>query len=361
MELLSKYEEVKARFAQVEKELADPATIGDNQRLKELSKEHSVLSRLAASMDELKRLSQELADNRKMLDEGIEDDDFRSLVEQEVEDAAGRIEKLEREIQVLLVPASPDDDRDIIMEIRAGTGGEEAALFAGDLYRMYSRYAESMGWKIEQLEASPGSAGGFKEVIFSISGSEVYRNLQYESGVHRVQRVPVTESSGRIHTSAVSVAVLAEPEEVEVSIDPKEIRIDTFRASGPGGQSVNTMDSAIRITHIPTGLIVQCQDEKSQRRNKEKAMRHLRAKLLELEREKAESERSAARRSQIGSGDRSEKIRTYNYPQNRVTDHRIGFTSRNLAVIMDGALEEMVSRLMGEDYRKRLEQTLQEK
>ena len=360
MDLISKYENVRARLEQVQKDLTDPAVIADNKKLKELSKEHSVLSRQVTLMKEFSALTRELAENRKMLDEGIEDEEFKALVEQEVVDSSARLEKLDREIRILLVPASPDDDRNIIMEIRAGTGGEEAALFAGDLYRMYTRFAEAMNWKIEQLELSPGSAGGFKEVIFSITGSEVYRKMQYESGVHRVQRVPATESSGRIHTSAVSVAVLPEPEAVEVYVEPKDLRIDTYRSSGPGGQSVNTMDSAIRITHIPTGTIVQCQDEKSQRRNKEKAMRHLRAKLLEIEREKVNTERSANRRSQIGSGDRSEKIRTYNYPQNRVTDHRIGFTSRNLTAIMDGNLDDVVSQLMAEDYKKRLEQTLQE-
>ena len=360
MDLISKYEDVKARFDQVQKDLSDPAIIGDNQKLKELSKEHSVLSQQVSRMEEFSALSRELAENRKMLDEGIEDEEFKALVEQEVEDSTARLEKLDQEIRILLVPASPDDDRNIIMEIRAGTGGEEAALFAGDLFRMYNRFAESMSWKIEQLEVSSGSAGGLKEVTFSMTGSEVYRKMQYESGVHRVQRVPATESSGRIHTSAVSVAVLPEPEAVEVSVDPKDLRVDTYRSSGPGGQSVNTMDSAIRITHIPTGTIVQCQDEKSQRRNKEKAMRHLRAKLLEIEREKVDSERSADRRSQIGSGDRSEKIRTYNYPQNRVTDHRIGFTSRNLTAIMDGSLDDVISELMAEDYKKRLEKSLNE-
>ncbi len=335
--------------------MGDPAVLENKEKLRKLMKEHSNLARLVKSYEEYRKLSKEFSENEAMLAKGIEDEDFRELVQQEVQEQTAQVQKLEQEIQILLMPASENDRRNIIAEIRAGTGGEEAALFAGDLFRMYSRYAESQKWKIEIIETRPGSMGGFKEIIFSIEGENVHRKMRYESGVHRVQRIPVTESGGRIHTSAVSVAVLPEPEPVEVTIDPKDLRIDVFRSSGPGGQSVNTMDSAVRITHAPTGIIVQCQDEKSQRRNKEKAMRHLRAKLMEIEEQKKASQRAADRKSQIGTGDRSEKIRTYNFPQNRITDHRIGFTARNLDMVLNGTLDEVIESLMAEDFKKRLQ------
>ncbi|MBN1919247.1 MAG: peptide chain release factor 1, partial [Verrucomicrobia bacterium] len=263
-----------------------------------------------------------------------------------------------QQIKLLLVPPRPEDSRNTIVEIRAGTGGEEAALFAAEIFRMYARYAEGKGWKVSTLSRSDTGLGGLKEIVFSVEGTDVYRRLRHESGVQRVQRVPKTEASGRIHTSAVSVAVLPEAEQVDIQIADKDLRVDVFRSSGPGGQSVNTMDSAVRITHLPSGIVVQCQDEKSQRRNKESALRHLRAKLYDLEQERLDSERSAQRRSQIRTGDRSDKIRTYNFPQNRVTDHRIGLTVHDLPSILDGNLDELIEALMTRDAEERLESEL---
>ena len=288
-----------------------------------------------------------------MLQGGAEAD-IRELVEAEVRDLAVEREKMEEELMLLLLPRDPADEKDIILEVRAGTGGDEAALFAAELVRMYSRYAESQGWKVEVLSSHLTGVGGVKEAILGIEGRGAYSRLKFESGVHRVQRVPVTESSGRIHTSTVTVAVLPEAEEVEVQIDPKELRVDVFRSTGPGGQSVNTTDSAVRITHLPTGMVVSCQDEKSQHKNRAKALKVLRARLLELARAEKEAEISQARRLQVGTGDRSERIRTYNFPQGRVTDHRIGLTLHSLQRILEGELAELIGPLSAHDQAEQL-------
>ena len=289
-----------------------------------------------------------------MLDEGIEEDDFRHMVEEELAEQRSRKEQLDNELPVLLLPRDPNDDKNVIVEIRGGVGGEEAALFAGDLFRMYSRYAEAQGWRVSILDANPTEIGGFKEISFAVEGNGAYSKLKYESGTHRVQRVPVTESGGRIHTSAVTVAVLPEADEVDVDIKAEELRIDTYRAGGAGGQYVNKTESAIRITHLPTGIVVQCQDEKSQLKNKEKAMRVLRARVLEQAQQQQADAIAADRKSQVGSGDRSERIRTYNFPQGRVTDHRIGLTLHKLDFVLNGQLDELLNGLITADQAERL-------
>ncbi|MFQ5347002.1 MAG: peptide chain release factor 1 [Rhodothalassiaceae bacterium] len=340
------------RHAEIEHRLS---TGGDlpSRDIAALSRELATLEPLVARARELRALDAEIADLDAMV--RAEKGEMRALAEEELKAAKARHAALEAEIRRLLLPKDAADERSAILEIRAGTGGEEAALFAADLYRMYQRYAERQGWKMEMLSASPSDAGGFKEVIAAVSGRGVFAKLKFESGVHRVQRVPVTESGGRIHTSAATVAVLPEPEAVDVEIDEKDLRIDVFRASGPGGQSVNTTDSAVRITHIPTRIVVQQQDEKSQHKNREKALKVLRARLFEHERERAARERADARRVQVGSGDRSERIRTYNFPQGRVTDHRINLTLHKLNQVLAGeALDEIVEALMAEDEAARL-------
>lgn len=289
-----------------------------------------------------------------MLDEGIEEDDFRHMVEEELAEQRSRKEQLDNELPVLLLPRDPNDDKNVIVEIRGGVGGEEAALFAGDLFRMYSRYAEAQGWRVSILDSNPTEIGGFKEISFAVEGNGAYSKLKYESGTHRVQRVPVTESGGRIHTSAVTVAVLPEADEVDVDIKAEELRIDTYRAGGAGGQYVNKTESAIRITHLPTGIVVQCQDEKSQLKNKEKAMRVLRARVLEQAQQQQADAIAADRKSQVGSGDRSERIRTYNFPQGRVTDHRIGLTLHKLDFVLNGQLDELLNGLITADQAERL-------
>jgi peptide chain release factor 1 len=291
-----------------------------------------------------------------MLNEGIDDDEFRHMVEDELADFRKRKEELDQELPIMLLPKDPNDDKNVIVEIRGGVGGEEAALFAGDLFRMYSRYAESQGWKINIMDANATEIGGFKEVSFAVEGYGAYSKLKYESGTHRVQRVPVTESGGRIHTSAVTVAVLPEADEVDVDIRNEDLRIDTYRAGGAGGQYVNKTESAIRITHLPTGIVVQCQDEKSQLKNKEKAMRVLRARVLEQAQQEQADTIAADRKSQVGSGDRSERIRTYNFPQGRVTDHRIGLTLHKLDAVMDGQLDEILNGLITADQAERMKQ-----
>ncbi|MCI6097927.1 MAG: peptide chain release factor 1, partial [Selenomonadaceae bacterium] len=288
------------------------------------------------------------------LDEGIEEDDFRHMVEEELAEQRSRKEQLDNELPVLLLPRDPNDDKNVIVEIRGGVGGEEAALFAGDLFRMYSRYAEAQGWRVSILDSNPTEIGGFKEISFAVEGNGAYSKLKYESGTHRVQRVPVTESGGRIHTSAVTVAVLPEADEVDVDIKAEELRIDTYRAGGAGGQYVNKTESAIRITHLPTGIVVQCQDEKSQLKNKEKAMRVLRARVLEQAQQQQADAIAADRKSQVGSGDRSERIRTYNFPQGRVTDHRIGLTLHKLDFVLNGQLDELLNGLITADQAERL-------
>jgi peptide chain release factor 1 len=340
--LLAKLDRIADRFAVIEAELASGAT---GERFVKLSKEYAEVEPLARAAREFKGAQAELADIDELIAGG--DSEMAEMARAERAGVERRLGALEQELKVLLLPKDAADERNVILEVRAGTGGDEAAIFAGDLFRMYQRYAASKGWRTEVVSASDGEHGGYKEIIATISGSGVYAHLKFESGVHRVQRVPETEAQGRIHTSAATVAVLPEAEEVDIEIADKDLRIDVFRASGPGGQSVNTTDSAVRITHIPTGLVVSQQDEKSQHKNKSKALKILRARLFERERERQDAERSAARRGQIGTGDRSERIRTYNFPQGRLTDHRIGLTLYKLDQIIEGpALEEVVQALV---------------
>jgi peptide chain release factor 1 len=342
--LLERLEQLALRYNEVNTLIADPDVHKDPERYKDLAQEHSHLSDVVDAYGRYRKALEELEEAGALV-ESESDDDLRQMAEEERERLEARIPELEKEIKLLLVPKDPLDRKNIIMEIRAGTGGEEAGLFAGDLFRMYSRFAETRGWKIEIMTENPTEIGGFKEVVFSVSGKGVYGDLRYESGGHRVQRVPSTESGGRIHTSACTVAVLPEAEDTDISINQEDLRIDVYRSSGPGGQSVNTTDSAVRITHVPSGLVVTCQDEKSQHKNKAKALRVLKARLYEMEEERKQKERSTERKSQIGSGDRSERIRTYNFPQNRFTDHRINLTLYRLDAIMQGELEEVVDAL----------------
>jgi peptide chain release factor 1 len=349
---MEKLERVLARHDEVGRQLASGITGPDFVRL---SKEYSDMSELALKIGELKKTANELADLTSLASDAAGDPEMRKLAETERGEIEHRLPELERRIKVMLLPKDEADDRNAILEVRAGTGGEEAALFAGNLLRMYQRYAEGRGWKFELIQVSNAEQGGLRDAVASISGRSVFARLKFESGVHRVQRVPDTEAQGRIHTSTATVAVLPEAEEVDVKIEDKDLRIDVFRSSGPGGQSVNTTDSAVRITHIPTGLVVQQQDEKSQHKNKAKALKILRARLYELERSKREAERAAARRSQIGTGDRSERIRTYNFPQGRVTDHRIGLTLYKIDRIVEGSgLDELIDPLIAYDEAERL-------
>jgi peptide chain release factor 1 len=331
------------RYEELSGLIADPAVIRDQKRYKELRQEHASLAELADEYARFQRLEADIAASQALL-EG-DDREMHELAREELKDLEARREASRETLKALLIPKDPLDLKNIIMEIRAGTGGDEAALFAADLFRMYSYFAEGRHWKIEVLSSSPTGIGGFKELVCSIAGRSVYADLRYESGVHRVQRVPATEAAGRIHTSAVTVAMLPEIEETEIDINPNDLRIDVMRSGGPGGQSVNTTDSAVRITHLPSGIVVHCQDEKSQHKNRAKALRILRARLFEAEEERKHAERAEARRSQIGSGDRSEKIRTYNFPQNRVTDHRVNLTLYKLDQVMKGAIDEFVEAL----------------
>jgi peptide chain release factor 1 len=340
-----------ARAEEVARALADPETARNPAKLKQLGREHARLERIRQLYERIRQLERELAQARDVLAD--RDPELAQLARADVERLRPELARLETQLAELLVPRDPLDDRDAIVEIRAGTGGDEAALFAADLFRMYTRFCERKGWKVEVVSLSEGNLGGLKEAIFAARGPGAYGTLRYESGVHRVQRVPVTESQGRIHTSAATVAVLPEAEEVDVTIDEKELRIDVFRSQGPGGQSVNTTDSAVRITHLPTGLVVQCQDQKSQLQNKIKALEVLRSRLLDKLVAEQEAARARERRAQVGTGDRSAKIRTYNFPQNRVTDHRIHYTVHNLAAVLDGDLDELIAavRLAGEKER----------
>ncbi|HKI96347.1 MAG TPA: peptide chain release factor 1 [Gemmatimonadales bacterium] len=339
----ARLEAALARAADVERELADPATARDPQKLKALGREHARLDRIRQSATRLEKLAGDLAQARELTRDP--DPGLQELARADVDRLEPEIQELEAELHELLIPPDPLDQRDVIVELRAGTGGDEAALFAADLLRMYRRFAERHGWQVELIELSEGNLGGVKEAIFKVHGERAYGVLRHESGVHRVQRVPATEAQGRIHTSAATVAVLPEAEEVDVKIDDKDLKIDVFRSSGPGGQSVNTTDSAVRITHLPTGLVVQCQDQKSQLQNKIKALEVLRARLLDRRIAEQEAARARERRAMVGTGDRSGKIRTYNFPQNRVTDHRINLTLHRLQEVLDGDLDEVVEHL----------------
>jgi peptide chain release factor 1 len=342
------------RFEGLEAQMADAANLSGDAYAK-LSKEYSELTDVVAGARELRRIRQEIDALADMAKDPDSDPDMRTLAEEELRELTTRLPDVERDLQIRLLPRDADDDKNVILELRAGTGGDEAALFAGDLFRMYQRHADVHGWKVEVMSASESSVGGYKEVIASVAGKGVYSRLKYESGVHRVQRVPVTEAGGRIHTSAATVAVLPEAEDVDIVVEDKDIRIDVFRASGAGGQHVNTTESAVRITHLPTGIVVSQQDEKSQHKNRAKALKILRARLYEHERAQLDAERSEARRGQVGSGDRSERIRTYNFPQNRITDHRINLTLYKLDQIMQGqGLDEMIDALASEDQAERL-------
>jgi peptide chain release factor 1 len=337
--------EIERRYEDLSARLADPAVIGDPQRLRDVSREHSQLSEVVQRAMRLRKARSDHQSAQALLDDAAEDPDLREMAEEEAASLQSEIEGLEAEMKRLLRPRDPLDDRDAVVEIRAGTGGDEAALFAGDLLRMYTRFAEQSGRSVEVVSFSEGSVGGVKEVILVVRGPNAYGDLRYESGVHRVQRVPATESQGRIHTSAATVAVLPEAEEVDVQINDSELKIDVYRSSGPGGQSVNTTDSAVRITHLPTGLVVTCQDEKSQHKNKDKALGVLRSRLLDMRIAEQEAERARERKLQVGTGDRSAKIRTYNFPQSRVTDHRIGYTTHALQAVLDGDLGDLIERL----------------
>ncbi len=346
---------VEARYEKLNELLSDPDIVSDTNKLREYSKEQSDIQETVEKYREYKEVKEQLTDAKAMLEEKL-DAEMREMVKEEINELEDQMEDLEERLHVLLLPKDPNDDKNVIMEIRGAAGGDEAALFAGDLYRMYSRFAEQQGWKTEVMDTNSTGVGGYKEIIFMISGKGAYSKLKFENGAHRVQRVPETESGGRIHTSTATVAVLPEAEEVEVEIHEKDIRVDTFASSGPGGQSVNTTMSAVRLTHLPTGTVVSCQDEKSQIKNKEKAMKVLRARVYDKFQREVQAEYDQNRKQAVGTGDRSERIRTYNFPQNRVTDHRIGLTIQKLDQILTGKLDEVIDALIMEDQARKMEQ-----
>ena len=355
--MFEKLKDIEFRYAEVERALGDAAQVSNQQRLMELSKTHAELSPIVAAYQEYQQLESAIEETHSLI-ETETDDEMVELVQEELENLTAKKEELAETLKHLLIPKDPNDEKNVIIEIRAGTGGEEASLFAAELFRMYARFTERQNWKLELLNSNATGLKGFKEVVFSITGAGAYSRLKYEGGIHRVQRIPATEASGRIHTSAATVAVLPEAEELELAIDEAtELRIDTYRSSGPGGQSVNTTDSAIRITHLPTGLVVTCQDEKSQHKNRSKAMKILRARLQERKQAELNSERAETRRSMVGSGDRSEKIRTYNFPQSRVTDHRIHFSSYQLDAVLDGDIAAFIDRLTTVEQTEKLKES----
>jgi len=349
-----KFEELIDDYDKLSKRISDPEVMNDSQKYQKLLRQHARLKKLVDKYKHYKDLKQQ-AEEAEEMRELSEDNEMQELAEEELEMIKPELDELAEELPLLLIPDDPDDEKNVIVEIRSGAGGDEAALFAGDLYRMYSRYSEKQNWKVEVLSSSESGVGGFKEIIFNVEGDSIYSRLKYESGVHRVQRVPSTESSGRIHTSTATVAVLPEAEDVDIDIDENDLKIDFFRSSGPGGQSVNTTDSAVRITYKPMDVTVSCQDEKSQHKNKARAMKILRARVREKLEQEKQAERAEARKSQVGSGDRSEKIRTYNFPQGRVSDHRINLTVHQLDAVLDGQIDQVIEPLIEEDKKKKLE------
>jgi peptide chain release factor 1 len=354
MNLADKLEKIKNKFDSINEQLSDPSISSDRERLISLTRERSDLTEIVEAYSKYAVILKNIKGNKEIIDT-VSDSELVSMALAELEELKIERDKLEEEIKLLILPKDPNDDKDIIMEVRAGTGGEEAALFAGDLFRMYSRYAEMRGWKIELIDMNDTGLGGVKEVIFSVTGNNVYGDMKFESGVHRVQRVPETEGSGRVHTSAASVAVLPEAEDVQIEINQNDLKIDIFRAGGAGGQNVNKVETAVRITHLPTKIVVQCQDERSQLKNRQKAMKVLKARLYDMELKKQNAEISAQRKLMVGSGDRSDKIRTYNFPQNRMTDHRIGLTLYNLSNIMEGQIDELIEQLKIADKTEKLQ------
>ncbi len=354
--MFDKFADLEDKISQLEGRLSDPELVTNQKEFRKVVKEHAHLTKLNTIYSSFRQVQQEIEESKALLHDEDEDPEFKELARAEIEELETKEKKLDEEIKLILLPRDPNDEKNTFLEIRAGTGGDEAALFVGDLFRMYSRFAESMGWRVETISSSPLGIGGFKEIIALISGDKVYSKLKFESGVHRVQRVPETETQGRVHTSAVTVAILPEADEVELNIDMNELKIDVFRSSGPGGQSVNTTDSAIRITHLPTGLVVICQDEKSQHKNKAKALTVLRARLLDQMEKEHHDKISRDRKSQVGSGDRSERIRTYNFPQGRMTDHRINLTLYKLEAIVSGKLEEVIFPLIAHDQAEKLKE-----
>lgn len=352
--MLDKLAAIEEKYEQINRQLFDPEVVKDMARYKKLMQEEKRLAPIVEKFREYKKAKSDLDEAKELLDAGCEDKELKEMLADEIEQSSLAAQRAQEELKILLLPRDENDDKNVIVEIRGGAGGEESALFAGSMFRMYSMYAETKGWKTDILYTNPTELGGYKEISFMIEGDGVYSRFKFESGVHRVQRVPETESQGRIHTSTVTVAVLPEAQEVDIDINPADLQIDTFRSSGAGGQHINKTESAIRITHIPTGTVVECQDERSQHKNKDKAMKILRSRILEAEREKQNSEISGERRAQVGTGDRSERIRTYNYPQGRVTDHRIGLTLYRLEAVLNGDLDEIIDALITADTAERL-------